>query len=64
MPKKAVTIRDVARQAGVSVATASRALNGNSVVNPETRDRILAVMEELGFTPEPGRHGASASAGP
>jgi DNA-binding LacI/PurR family transcriptional regulator len=53
MPKKAVTIRDVARRAGVSVATASRALNGKQVVHPETRDRILAVMEELGFAPSP-----------
>jgi DNA-binding LacI/PurR family transcriptional regulator len=53
MPKKAVTIRDVARQAGVSVATASRALNGKDVVNPRTRDRILTVMEELGFRPSP-----------
>jgi DNA-binding LacI/PurR family transcriptional regulator len=53
MPKKAVTIRDVARQAGVSVATASRALNGNVLVKPQTRDRILAVMDELGFRPSP-----------
>lgn len=53
MPKKAVTIRDVARRAGVSVATASRALNGKAVVNAQTRDRILIVMEELGFTPSP-----------
>src|SRR5512144_376632 len=53
MPKKAVTIRDVARQAGVSVATASRALNGKDVVNPQTRDRILGVMQELGFRPSP-----------
>jgi DNA-binding LacI/PurR family transcriptional regulator len=51
--KKTVTIRDVARHAGVSVATASRALNGSQVVNPRTRDRILSVMEELGFTPSP-----------
>jgi DNA-binding LacI/PurR family transcriptional regulator len=51
--KKAVTIRDVAREAGVSVATASRALNGKAVVNPRTRDRILSVMAELGFTPSP-----------
>jgi DNA-binding LacI/PurR family transcriptional regulator len=51
--RKAVTIRDVARRAGVSVATASRALNGKDVVNPRTRDRILSVMEELGFTPSP-----------
>jgi LacI family transcriptional regulator len=53
VPKKAVTIRDVARQAGVSVATASRALNGMDIVNPQTRDRILTVMEELGFRPSP-----------
>jgi len=51
--RKTVTIRDVARQAGVSVATASRALNGKDVVNSRTRDRILLVMEELGFTPSP-----------
>ena len=51
--KKTVTIRDVARHAGVSVATASRALNGLDVVNPRTRDRILLVMQELGFTPSP-----------
>ena len=53
MARKAVTIRDVARHAGVSVATASRALNGKDVVNPQTRDRILSVMEELGFAPSP-----------
>ena len=53
MARKAVTIRDVARQAGVSVATASRALNGKDVVNAQTRERILDVMEELGFTPSP-----------
>jgi DNA-binding LacI/PurR family transcriptional regulator len=53
MAKKAITIRDVARQAGVSVATASRALNDKQIVNAETRARILTVMEDLGFTPSP-----------
>lgn len=53
MPKKAVTIRDVARHAGVSVATASRALNDKAVVNPQTRERILSIMDELGFRPSP-----------
>jgi DNA-binding LacI/PurR family transcriptional regulator len=48
---KSVTIRDVAREAGVSVATASRVLNGKDVVKPVTRDRILLVMAELGFSP-------------
>jgi DNA-binding LacI/PurR family transcriptional regulator len=50
---KSVTIRDVAREAGVSVATASRVLNGKDVVKPMTRDRILSVMAELGFSPSP-----------
>jgi len=53
MTKKAVTIRDVAREAGVSIATASRALNPKQVVNARTRERILSVMDELGFTPSP-----------
>jgi DNA-binding LacI/PurR family transcriptional regulator len=51
--RKSVTIRDVAREAGVSVATASRVLNGKDVVRPLTRDRILSVMAELGFSPSP-----------
>jgi DNA-binding LacI/PurR family transcriptional regulator len=51
VPKKAVTIRDVARRASVSVTTASRALNGSQVVNARTRDRILSVSDALGFTP-------------
>ena len=51
--KKAVTIRDVARRAGVSVATASRAMNGMQIVSEQTRERIRAVSEELGFTPSP-----------
>jgi LacI family transcriptional regulator len=59
VPKKAVTIRDVARRAGVSVATASRALNPKAVVNAQTRDRILMVIEELGFTPSPAARGLS-----
>jgi DNA-binding LacI/PurR family transcriptional regulator len=53
LARKAVTIRDVARHAGVSVATTSRVLTGKDVVNPQTRSRILTVMEELGFSPSP-----------
>ena len=51
--KKAVTIRDVARGAGVSVATASRAMNGKAIVREQTRERIRMVSKEMGFTPSP-----------
>ena len=59
MSKKTVTIRDVAREAGVSVATASRALNGKLVVSAPTRERILAVMQDLGFSPSPAARNLS-----
>lgn len=47
----AVTIKDIARMANVSHTTVSRALNGSTLVNPETRDRILAIASEMGYTP-------------
>ena len=46
-----VTIKDVARLAGVSVATVSRVLNGSAPVQDDTRDRVLAVAGELHFSP-------------
>jgi LacI family transcriptional regulator len=45
------TIRDVARAAGVSVATVSRALNGADNVLPQTKQRILDAARALRFTP-------------
>ena len=47
----AVTIRDVAKRAGVSPSTASRALNGKGRMRPETRARILRAAQELGYRP-------------
>ncbi|MEJ5223996.1 MAG: LacI family DNA-binding transcriptional regulator [Anaerolineales bacterium] len=48
--KRTVTIQDVARAAGVSVSTVSRVLNGKVDVASETQARILAVIDELGYT--------------
>jgi DNA-binding LacI/PurR family transcriptional regulator len=47
----APTIRDVARHAGVSVATVSRVLNDVPVVRTEMRDRVRAAIGELGYRP-------------
>src|SRR5579859_1384362 len=46
-----VTIRDVAAMAGVSIGTASKALNGQGKLRAETRDRVAAAARELGFAP-------------
>src|SRR5688500_18974480 len=46
-----VTLTDVARRAGVSVATASKALNARDEVAPETRRRVLQAADELSFQP-------------
>ncbi|MCE7001736.1 LacI family transcriptional regulator [Kibdelosporangium philippinense] len=45
------TINDVATKAGVSTATASRALNGKSTVDPKLAERVLAAAAELGYQP-------------
>lgn len=49
--KKRVTLKDVARVAGVSVGTASMALNDNQLVNEETRKRVLEVATRLEYVP-------------
>ena len=51
--QRTVGIRDVASAAGVSVASASFALNGQSGVAPQTRARILEVAESLGYRANP-----------
>jgi DNA-binding LacI/PurR family transcriptional regulator len=44
---------DVGRLAGVSHQTVSRVINGSASVRPETRDRVLEAMRELGYRPNP-----------
>ena len=46
-----ITIREVARHAGVGVGTLSRVLNDGAYVSPSTRDRVLAAIRRLGFRP-------------
>ncbi|HEY1878329.1 MAG TPA: LacI family DNA-binding transcriptional regulator [Caulobacteraceae bacterium] len=46
-----VTIRDVAREAGVSVASASRSLNGLANVTQTTRERVLLAASKLRYVP-------------
>ena len=46
-----VTIKDVALEAGVSVATASNALNNPDIVRPQTRIQVLAAAERLAYVP-------------
>ncbi|MDZ5783398.1 catabolite control protein A [Marinococcus luteus] len=45
------TIYDVAREAGVSMATVSRVVNGNPNVKPATRKKVLDAIEGLGYRP-------------
>lgn len=48
---KKATIKDVAKEAGVSIATVSNALNNADIVLPKTREHVLAVAERLSYIP-------------
>jgi DNA-binding LacI/PurR family transcriptional regulator len=49
--RRAVTLHDVAREAGVAVSTVSRALSDPERVNVTTRERVQAIARELGYRP-------------
>jgi len=51
MSKQTVTIYDVAREAGVSMATVSRVVNGNPNVKPSTRKKVTDVIDRLNYRP-------------
>ncbi len=47
--QKDITIKDVAKRAGVAISTVSRVLNGLDKVRPETRERVWEAVRELGY---------------
>lgn len=51
LEKQSITIYDVAKKAGVSMATVSRVVNGNPNVKPGTRKKVLDVIDELDYRP-------------
>jgi len=55
-----VTIRDVARRAGVSPMTVSRVINDSARVSPATRGRVEEAISELGYVPSRLARGLSA----
>lgn len=55
--KRSVTIVEVAREAGVSLGTVSRVINGKASVGSALRERVLRVAAELGYAPSPAAQG-------
>lgn len=55
------TIKDVARRAGVGIATVSRTLHNSSRLRPETAERVRQAIEELGY--RPNTHAQSLASG-
>lgn len=46
-----ITIKDIAEKCGVGIGTVSRAINNHPNINSETRERVLAVIKEMGYIP-------------
>ncbi len=57
MAQKLPTIRDIAREAGVSVSAVSHAFNRPEELSPHVRDRILRLAQERGYRPDPRARG-------
>ena len=52
-----ITIYDIAQKCNVSIATVSRVLNGSTRVSEKTRAKVLQVMKEMGYKPNPFARG-------
>src|SRR2546421_3628822 len=59
LARSRVTIREVADEAGVSIATVSRVLNGRGDVAPETRELVSRIIQERGYIANRGARGLS-----
>ena len=51
MPTKSVTMKDVAKLAGVTQPTVSYVINNTANISPEVKDRVLRAIEETGYQP-------------
>jgi len=60
-PGSRVTITEIARQAGVSVPTVSRVVNGRSDVSPKTRARVEQLLQQYGYRKRPTASGTGAA---
>ena len=52
-PMKHITIKDIAKHLIVSVSTVSRALNNDPTIRKETRDKIIATAQKMGYRRNP-----------
>ena len=59
--KNRVTIYEVAKAAGVSLATVSRVINNNAIVSEKTRNKVNAVIEKYGYKPSALAQGLATS---
>lgn len=57
LPSGKATINDIARLAGVSKKTVSRIINASPLVRDDTRDKVQALMKEVGYVPDPQARG-------
>ena len=55
-----MNIRELAKEAGVSVATISRVINHPEAVLPETRERVQTIIEKYNYNPKPVNRGRRA----
>ncbi len=51
MPHRKITIKDIAREAGVSASTVSRAINNSGRIDEQTKEKIELIIKKLGYIP-------------